>query len=82
MKIILTLTLLMMFLSALTNLYAADQVVTNNNDDGAGSLRQAIADDPYFTENPEFTVITESEVKGGLLRELKNIEGIKKITIY
>jgi hypothetical protein len=46
------------------------------------SIRQAIADDPYLTENPEFTVITDSEVSGELLNELKKIEGIKKITIY
>ncbi len=45
-------------------------------------IRQAIADDPYFKENPVFTVITESEVTGALFEDLKKIEGIKKITIY
>ncbi len=46
------------------------------------SIRQAIADDPYLTENPELTVITEHEISGELLEELKSLEGIKKITIY
>jgi hypothetical protein len=46
------------------------------------AIRQAIADDPYLTENPEFTVITEGEIEGKLLQDLKEVEGIKKITIY
>ncbi|MFQ6136728.1 MAG: amino acid-binding protein [Candidatus Hydrothermarchaeales archaeon] len=46
------------------------------------AIRQAIADDPYFVENPKFTVITEKEVTGALFEDLKKIEGIKKITVY
>ncbi len=46
------------------------------------AIRQAIADDPYFVENPKFTVITETEVTGELFEDLKKIEGVKKITIY
>lgn len=46
------------------------------------SIRQAVADDPYLTENPVFTVITDSKIKGELLEDLKNVKGVKKITIY
>lgn len=46
------------------------------------AIRQAIADDPYFTKDPKLTIITEKGVGGDLLNELKEIEGIKKITIY
>lgn len=46
------------------------------------AIRQAIADDPYLVENPEFTVITGSAITGALLEDLKKIEGIRKITIY
>jgi predicted regulator of amino acid metabolism with ACT domain len=46
------------------------------------SIRQAMADDPYLSENPEFTVITDGKIKGALLEDLKNIKGVKKITVY
>jgi len=46
------------------------------------SIRQAMADDPYFSENPVFTVITDGKIKGRLFEDLKNIKGVKKITVY
>jgi len=46
------------------------------------SIRQAVADDPYLTENPKFTIITNEEIPGELLDALKKTKGIKKITIY
>jgi predicted regulator of amino acid metabolism with ACT domain len=46
------------------------------------SIRQAIADDPYLSENPVFTVITDGKIKGELFEDLKNIKGVKKITVY
>ena len=46
------------------------------------SIRQAVADDPYLSEEPVFTVITDSKIKGKLFDDLNNIKGIKKITIY
>lgn len=45
-------------------------------------IRQAIADDPSFTDNPLLTIITERSVPGNLISDLKNIDGVKKITIY
>ena len=46
------------------------------------SIRQAVADDPYLSEKPVFTVITDGKIKGDLFEDLKNIDGVKKITIY
>ncbi len=46
------------------------------------SIRQAIADDPYLTENPELTIITEGNIPGELINELRNTPGVKKVTIY
>jgi predicted regulator of amino acid metabolism with ACT domain len=46
------------------------------------SIRQAVADDPYLCEKPVFTVITNTKIKGDLFEDLKNIKGVKKITIY
>ena len=44
MKKIPVLISLILILFMGVNLYAANQVVTNNNDSGAGSLRQALSD--------------------------------------
>lgn len=46
------------------------------------AIRQAIADDPYLTEEPKFTVITSGGISGKLIEELKKIAGVKNITIY
>lgn len=46
------------------------------------SIRQAVADDPYLSEKPVFTVITDSKIKGDLFEDLKNLDGVKKITVY
>lgn len=45
------------------------------------SIRQAIADDPYFVDEPRFMVITDEKVHGALLEELQRIEGVSEITI-
>ena len=44
-------------------------------------IRQAIADDPYFTEEPKFTVITQEPITGKIIDELKKIEGIKSLVV-
>lgn len=46
------------------------------------AIRQAIADDPYLTENPQLTVITDGKITGALFEALKKIKGVKKITIF
>lgn len=46
------------------------------------SIRQAMTDDPHLFKNPVLTVITDGKIKGDLFEDLKNIKGVKKITIY
>jgi hypothetical protein len=46
------------------------------------AIRQAIADDPYLTDDPKFTVIADGKIPGELIDDLKKIEGVKNITIY
>ncbi len=44
-------------------------------------IRQAIADDPYLFEEPKLTIITEGELPGELIKELKELDGVKRLTI-
>ena len=46
------------------------------------SIRQAISDDPYFTEDPKLTIVTDGSISPELVGELKKVEGVKSITIY
>ncbi len=46
------------------------------------SIRQAVSDDPYFVENPKLTIITEGKIPGELVTLLKEIEGVKRVTVY
>jgi len=45
------------------------------------SIRQAVTDDPYFADEPAFTVITGSEVSGELVKEIAEVEYIEGIDI-
>jgi len=45
------------------------------------SIYQAIADDPNLTDNPKLTIITEKRIPGNTIDELREIEGVKKVTI-
>jgi len=45
-------------------------------------IRQAVSDDPYLTENPRLTIITEGKVSGGLVDALTKIKGVKSVTVY
>lgn len=45
-------------------------------------IRQAVSDDPYLTENPKLTIITESKASGELVDALTRIKGVKSVTIY
>jgi len=44
-------------------------------------IRQAIADDPYLFEDPRLTIITDGELPGELIKELKALDGVKRLTI-
>ncbi len=46
------------------------------------SIRQAVSDDPYITENPRLTIITEGRVSGELVNTLTKIAGVKSVTVF
>ena len=46
------------------------------------SIRQAIGEDYKLTENPRFIVVTESTIPDKLISKMKQVNGIKGITIY
>ncbi len=45
-------------------------------------IRQAVSDDPYLTDEPKLTIITEGKVSGELVNALTGIEGVKSVTVY
>lgn len=45
------------------------------------TIRQAVSDDPYITEDPHLTIITEGKPGGNLLDSLMRIKGVKSVTI-
>lgn len=45
------------------------------------SIRQAVTDDPYLTEDPRLTIIIDAKVPGDLIDELINIPGVKGVTV-
>lgn len=46
------------------------------------TIRQAVSDDPYITEDPHLTIITEGKPGGELLDSLTKIKGVKSVTIF
>lgn len=45
------------------------------------TIRQAVSDDPYLTENPQLTIITEGKAAGELVDSLMKIRGVKSVTV-
>lgn len=46
------------------------------------SIRQAIVDDPDFSDEPKLFIITEKAVPAHLLQEMQQVEGVRSVTIY
>jgi len=46
------------------------------------SIRQAIVEDPDFTEEPRLYVVTEDRVPGNLIPVLQAVPGVKGVTVY
>jgi len=46
------------------------------------TIRQAVSDDPYLTEDPKLTIITEGKVSGELVNALTRIKGVQSVTVY
>ncbi len=46
------------------------------------SIRQAIVEDPDFTETPRLFVVTENRVPGELIPVLQDVAGVRGVTVY
>jgi hypothetical protein len=46
------------------------------------SIRQAVVDDPAFTDAPRLFVVTESRVPPSLIAAIQAVPGVKAVTIY
>ncbi len=45
------------------------------------SIRQAVTDDPFFTDEPKMTIITNDVIPGELVSELRKLKSVKSVTI-
>lgn len=45
-------------------------------------IRQAVSDDPYLSEKPMLTIITEGKVGGELINTLTKIKGVNSVTVF
>ena len=46
------------------------------------SIRQAVSDDPYLTDNPRLTIITDRKIPGDLVDKVLNLPSVKGVSIY
>ncbi|MBS3760976.1 amino acid-binding protein [Halodesulfurarchaeum sp.] len=46
------------------------------------TIRQAVSEDPEFTDEPRLHIITEQQVPGDLLTELSNLDIVRSIEIH
>lgn len=46
------------------------------------SIRQSIADDPYFEAQPKLTIITEEPVSGEVIEALRDLPSVESIIVY
>jgi hypothetical protein len=53
-------------------------IISKNN----VSIRQAVSDDPYLTDNPRLTIITDRKVPGDLVDQIMNLHSVKGVSIY
>jgi hypothetical protein len=46
------------------------------------SIRQAVADDPYFAVQPKFTIITDKPVGGKVIDVLRKLPSVQSVIVY
>jgi len=46
------------------------------------SIRQAVSDDPYLTDNPRLTIITDRKVPGDLVDKILSLPSVKGVSIF
>ena len=55
--------------------------VTNLLADSDISIRQTVSEDPEFTDEPRLYIVTDHDVPGGVLNDLKNLDFVRKIEL-
>jgi hypothetical protein len=45
------------------------------------SIRQAVTDDPFFSDDPKMTIITNDIIPGELVSDLRKLKTVKSVTI-
>ncbi len=46
------------------------------------SIRQAVADDPYFVPQPKLTIITDAPVRGTVIDALRKLRSVRSVIVY
>jgi predicted regulator of amino acid metabolism with ACT domain/chorismate mutase len=46
------------------------------------SIRQAVADDPYFVPQPKLTIITDEPVRGEVIEALRKLPSVQSVIVY
>lgn len=46
------------------------------------SIRQAVVDDPYFSEEPKLFIVTEKSVPSTLIPTIQRVAGVRSVTVY
>ena len=46
------------------------------------SIRQAVVDDPYFSEEPKLFIVTEKAVPSSLIPAIQRVPGVKSVTVF
>lgn len=45
------------------------------------SIRQMVTDDPYFSDDPKMTIITNDTIPGEMVSDLRKLKTVKSVTI-
>ncbi len=56
--------------------------VTNVISNHKLSIRQSVADDPYFAAQPKLTIITGEPVSGAIIEELRELPSVESVIVY
>ena len=46
------------------------------------SIRQAVADDPYFVPQPKLTIITDEPARGDVIEALRKLPSVQSVIVY
>jgi uncharacterized protein len=46
------------------------------------SIRQAVVDDPYFSEEPKLFIVTEKAVPSTLIPTIQRVPGVRSVTVF